>query len=283
MRSILSFCFENDDPASALMPFPLPENVSTLDQASKFLSEGAYTTFRTFSGRGVLRLDEHFHRLEASSKIAGFPLKVDSERWRGELREAIGQSPHETARIRIMVPFSTQKQMVHFFISALSVPGQDKREKGVEIVTHQFHRSTPEAKLTGFIQETDQLRKSLADGIEEVVMIDGEQRFLEGLTSNFYAVIDGEIFTAGEGILPGITRQIILEIAQSAGIKVRFSAVRLAEMHHFEEAFITSSSRAVLPVTKIDAAQIGDGKPGKITRKLMELYELRVQAELEYL
>ena len=121
----------------------------------------------------------------------------------------------------------------------------------------------------------------MQEGFEEILMVDESGNILEGLTSNFYAVMDGEIWTAGQGVLSGITRQIVLLLAEDAGYPVQMDAPKLSNLIRFTETFITSTSRAVLPVTEINHEPVGDGKPGPITRKLMQIYEQKVLAEVE--
>lgn len=112
-------------------------------------------------------------------------------------------------------------------------------------------------------------------------MVDERNHLLEGLTSNFYAVMDGIIYTAGAGVLHGITRQVVLKIARSAGFRITLTSPDMNDFARFSEAFITSSSRGVLPVTEIDNQPVGSGNIGNVTRKLMDLYDKHVLAEIE--
>lgn len=281
MPSIISFSFPIDDPDPILEPYLLAPETSTLDQASSTLPEGAYTTFRTYPNRRALHLEDHFSRLEYSTRLAGYPMTLNRVSLRKLLRTALEAFPDPLARVRILIPFSSGLNRVFLFFGALSVPADIDRLNGVRVISRQFQRSNPSAKLTGFIRATQQIRENLPPGIEELIMLDSHNRLLEGLTSNFYAVIAGEVWTAGEGVLSGITRQLVLEISQTAGIKVNLTPPSLASLTQIDEAFITSTSRAVLPVIEIDGISVGSGFPGTITRKLMKLYEQRVENEIE--
>lgn len=281
MPSILSFRYSNDDPKSILSPVAFSSEVETLDQVTAILPEGAYTTFRTYPGQTALHLSEHFQRLEESSRLAGFPIKLDVDRLRANIRQALAQFTAEIARVRVMIPFTEQGQVVYLFIGALTVPSDNQRKRGVKVVTREFHRSLPEAKLTGFISSTQAIRKILGKGIEEVIMVDDQKHMLEGLTSNFFAVIDGIIYTAGEGVLYGITRRIVLEIAQNEGMVLKMIPPSFMDLDRFSEAFITSTSRAVLPVTVVDSRVVGTGEPGDYTKVLMQQYDRWVEAEVK--
>jgi branched-chain amino acid aminotransferase len=104
-------------------------------------------------------------------------------------------------------------------------------------------------------------------------LLTNKARILEGMTSNFFYVKDGVLCTAGRGVLIGVTRQTVLSLAQMERIDTCIRALPLNEIPRIEEAFITSSSRGIVPVVQIDAQQVADAKVGGMTQKLMRLYE----------
>ena len=91
--------------------------------------------------------------------------------------------------------------------------------------------------------------------------------------SNFWAVRDGEVWTAGEGMLEGVTRKIILALLPELHIPVRLAAVRQDEVPELDEAAISGSSRALVPVVAIGGQQVGDGRPGPIFRRILDAYQ----------
>lgn len=281
MSLILSFCYTNKDHEGGLTSIPLESEVNSLDKASGYLPESVYTTFRSYPGACALHLSDHFNRLEDSSRLAGWPISLQKEQLRANIRQALHQYPADVARVRVQIPFAKEPQVVYLLVGALIVPTSQQRQQGVKVITSDITRTTPAAKLTGFIKSTQQLRQNIGDDIEEVILLDERRNILEGMTSNFYSVMDGVLYTAGEGMLPGITRQIVLEIAASEGISLKLMPPAFDMIERFDEAFITSSSRGVLPVTEIDNMPVGSGEPGVITRKLMELYDQRVLAEVQ--
>ena len=129
-------------------------------------------------------------------------------------------------------------------------------------------------------------------------MVDEAGRILEGLTSNFFAVKGNEIWTNEESVLSGITRSLVLDEAVRNELPVNFRSITITEIPILEEAFITSSSRGILPVKQIDEVLIGYGKlvsldkpvcpgqsvcpgqPGPITKRLMDCLEDRIRNEL---
>jgi branched-chain amino acid aminotransferase len=103
---------------------------------------------------------------------------------------------------------------------------------------------------------------------------------LEGVGSNFYAVIDGELRTADQGVLPGIARGMLLEAAQTV-IPVNLSPVRAVDVPRLNEAMLTSASRGVLPIVRIGDQVVGGGAPGPVCRALRTRYDAQVEQELE--
>ncbi len=111
-------------------------------------------------------------------------------------------------------------------------------------------------------------------------MVDAHGQILEGISSNFYAVLKGVLRTAGEGVLEGITRHIVLQEAAEV-IPIDYRPVRVSDLTEVGEAFITSSSREVMPVIQIDDQIIGAGQPGPITQTLLEKYRACLERDAE--
>jgi branched-chain amino acid aminotransferase len=133
-------------------------------------------------------------------------------------------------------------------------------------------REKPALKQTTFISESSSERKRAGGDIFEILLTHNG-RILEGMTSNFFCVRHGVLHTAGRGVLSGVTRQTVITIARQAGIQVRFKALSLREIPGIDEAFITSSSRGVVPVVQIGDQPVANGKVGGITKQLIGLYQ----------
>ncbi len=114
-------------------------------------------------------------------------------------------------------------------------------------------------------------------------MIGEDGNLLEGLSSNFYGVIDGTVYTANEGVLSGTTRDFILRIASEAGIPVVLEPIPAARIPDLDESFISSTSRSVLPIRSIDGTVMRDPAPGPVTKQLMARFNAEVKSGLEYL
>ncbi len=244
-----------------------------LDQASRQFPNGAYTTFRTFDREKALLLSDHFDRLEETARLEGQPITIDRDRLRQALLRAIAAFEGE-ARIRLTLDLSNQPGDIYISLEHLRTPSTDQYHYGVQIVTGRMHRENPRAKVTEFITRAGEVRQHLPEGIEEMVMVGDDGRVLEGLSSNFFAIFDGMLWTADEGVLKGITRSLALAAACKEGIPIQKEGIPVQKLGEIQEAFITSSTRGVLPVTIIDGSRVGEGVPGQITRKIQTRFDI---------
>jgi branched-subunit amino acid aminotransferase/4-amino-4-deoxychorismate lyase len=112
-------------------------------------------------------------------------------------------------------------------------------------------------------------------------MIGEDGCLLEGLSSNFFAIKDGAIYTAEAGVLSGITRSMVLNAISEKHLPLCLQGICVSDIGKLNEAFLTSASRGILPIVAIDNQPVGDGHPGPITRLLMDGYEELVNQNLE--
>jgi len=254
---------------------------SSLNQASGELPQGGYTTLRTYGKGNTLHLIDHFARLEETARLSGVTIHLDWDRVRSGMRQALAAFPAPEARLRLTVDHTKEPGRLYISIEPLTIPSAEAYARGVAVTTQSLMRQSPKAKLTGFISRANEVRRQFAsDNIEEILMVAPDNRILEGLTSNFFAYYQDEIWTAKEGVLSGITRSMILEECQNEKLRIRLTGFPLGEIPALSEAFITSTSRAVLPVTTINNFRIGAGLPGPVTLRLLECYQKRVSLEI---
>jgi len=166
-------------------------------------------------------------------------------------------------------------------LEALKVPGPFEYQMGVKVVTRWLHRQNPKAKLTDFIETAAEVRKDIPTGMNEVLMISEDQRVLEGLSSNFFAISKGIIYTADQEVLSGITRSLVIKFIEEDKIPLKLEGIPIDQLTGLDEAFLTSTSRAVLPVTEIDGKKVEKGVPGSFTQKIMAGYWAKIEQELE--
>jgi branched-chain amino acid aminotransferase len=164
---------------------------------------------------------------------------------------------------------------LYVLLAPLQLPPDEVYQNGVHLEISRTSREKPSLKRTSFIQESALERKRIGPGTFEILLTD-KGRILEGMTSNFFYVRDGMLCTAGRGVLIGVTRKTVISLAKSEGMDLCIRAIRVNELPSISEAFITSSSRGIVPVVGIDDQHVGEGKVGPITARLMHLYNEEV-------
>ena len=239
---------------------------SSLDAVTRQLPDGYYSTFRTYDGcRRVLGLKVHLRRLYDPVTSPD----VSASFLRRQLIPLLEHFLPDEARVRVIV---TKHGQVYVVAEQLQLLSNEVYENGVRVETTQIHRDSPRLKSTACIGESDKERKHIAqEGIFEALLVKN-RKILEGMTSNFFYVLRDALHTAQRGILLGVTRRSVIQLAKGRGVDVQYQPLKLNQLSDVDETFITSSSRCVVPVIQIDEAAIGQGRPGEITRMLMSAY-----------
>jgi branched-chain amino acid aminotransferase len=250
----------------------------SLAAAAAGIPEGAYTTFRTYGGRGIVRFLQHLRRLEESVALQGRPGRIDADLARRAVRAALDATSHPESRVRLT--FAPPRLFVS--VEPFTPPPRRVYEEGVACVTLTLRRESPHAKDTRFIAKAENAYRGLPPGVEEGLLVDQGGDVLEGLSSNFFAIVAGTLRTEEERVLLGLTRALALEAAERE-IKVERRAVSRAALPEVEEAFITSVSRQVLPVVRIDGRPVGNGRVGPRTRAIMAGFDALVARETQTL
>lgn len=252
----------------------------TLDALSLRLPRGAYTTFRTYHGCQALHLAQHIDRLSESAAIEGYQLALDHTQVRAALAEALARSSFPEARVRLTLAYDPPG-VLYISLEPFSSMPSSAYANGVRCSLSQtgLRRQRPEAKSTSFIAPASQARAATGD-VNEILLVREDGAILEGSSSNFYAVLDGTLRTAGEGVLAGITRAMVLDLADGL-LPVILDPVGVGDLARLEEAFITSVSRAVLPVVAIDQTTVGLGVPGPITGELGRRFNAYIERTIE--
>lgn len=252
--------------------FELPD----FDSITMELPSGLYTTFRTYAERTkVIGLRAHLDRLYLPAKAQGINVVLYQNLLREKLTGLLKSlAPHE-ARVRLILDLSKAVGEIYVVLQPLPEWPPEIYRDGVRVDVSRFSREKPSLKQTAFIAESSSERRRIQGEIFEILLTH-KGRILEGMTSNFFYVRDGMLHTAGRGVLSGVTRGTVMTIARRAGIPVRYKALTLREFSAIDEAFLTSSSRGVVPVVQIADQPVGNGKVGVTTKRLMNSYEQKV-------
>ncbi|HEY7792205.1 MAG TPA: aminotransferase class IV [Vicinamibacterales bacterium] len=273
--------------------------VSVFDHGFLY-GEGVYETLRTYRQRPFL-FERHIERLHASAGMLRLPVpltdaevgaRVDETLRAAGFRGADADDAPE-AYIRILLtrgvgdltyhPDACPTPSIVVIVKELQPTPATLIEQGVGVALVSVLRNHP-GSLNPLIKSNNLLNNALAmqeairRGAFEGVMKNHRGELAECTQSNLFVVKDGAALTPPleSGLLAGITRQFLLEIGPEAGIPVREAVLTEADLTGADEAFLTSTTREVLPIVRVDDRPIGNGRPGPVTTRLLE--ELRARA-----
>jgi branched-subunit amino acid aminotransferase/4-amino-4-deoxychorismate lyase len=260
-------------------PLPLPESVTGFEDLFDGFALGVYSAFRTFSHNKFLGLDDHLDRTRRSIEMLGWDYQLDEPLLRQALHQVCSAYPLADARVRIDVLaepahlLNTSSRVLIALIPFTPIP-PETYERGVSVsYALGLSRQQPLAKLAGFaVRRRVYAAAHPKPAVFEHLILDDAGHILEGGGSNFYGLRDGVIYTAADGVLEGITRKIILRLLAEAEMPFKLEAVHVDQVGQLDEAAISGSSKALLPVVEIEGQSIGDGRPGPVFQRLMALY-----------
>jgi branched-chain amino acid aminotransferase len=260
--------------------------------------EGVYETLRTYNGQPFL-FDRHTRRLRNSAGMLTLAVPLTDDQLDARIRETmeaagLGEGAGVEAYIRVLVtrgvgdlsydPATCPAPSVVVIVKAHVGPPAEVFERGVAVALVPIIRNHP-GTVNPLIKSNNLLNNALAmqeaarRGGFEGVMRNYRGELAECTQSNLFVVKDGAALTPplDAGLLAGITREFLFEVGREAGIPVREAVLRDADLFGADEAFLTSSTREVVPIVQVDSTTIGGGSPGPITRALLRGYRADAQ------
>lgn len=250
---------------------------------------GVFETLRTYKGR-PFRLKEHLERLLQSARLIELPLSYSIGFLTEKVHQTLAKNNYPESTIKIIITGGDSKDTISpngqpnlcILVTKLHPYPSSCYQKGVSLITFPHQRFLPEAKNLNY--STAVLAQILArkQGASEALYVSPNNFILEATTSNFFLVKDGKIVTPAENILKGVTRQEAIEIAKDLKLPYEVRKVKISELKSAHEAFLTSSIREIMPVVRVDKIKIGNGKPGKITLKLLSKFRKQTQNQKSY-
>ncbi|MBR0045211.1 MAG: aminotransferase class IV family protein [Synergistaceae bacterium] len=245
---------------------------------------GVFEVIATYNSRPLL-LTPHLERLKASADSAKIKFNLDLNNLKNIIREGIKRAGGEV-RVKVYLTGGDSfDELTGEFINPrlfilfeqLEVPSQEQYEKGVTLEPVAYGRKDPTVKSVDY---RSSYMISQPDAYEVLYCPDGE--ITETGHSSFFLVVNNKLVTAPlSRVLKGTTRQAILEIAKRENIIIEERCPLWSELAEAGEAFITGSSKKVVPVVKVGNIKIGDGKPGALTRRIYDLYIKHIENWLE--
>jgi len=259
------------------------------DLIGTFRGFRVFTACRTLPNRKIFRLEDHINRLVNSAKSIYMELPYNKNELKEIVQEVINKNNKEKGELLLEIMYSggkanssgikpTGETILYILVLPLKLPSEEWYQKGIKLASFPYQRQWPEVKFLNYvgavIAHQTVVKKYKA---EEALFISPDEKniVLEGTTFNFFAIKNGVVLThALDGkILHGITRKVVLELAQKENIEVRETDFSIDELVGMDEAFITSSTRNIVPVIRVDNMIIGDGKPGELTLKLASVFK----------
>lgn len=243
---------------------------------------GVYETVQVLQGRAFC-LEEHIRRLERSAEAIQLRLPASHHHLLQWAEAIVSIRPGEDGTLRILAvngdPY-TEPSVYMMLLPPIRHP-RHLYEEGACAVTFAGERALPTAKtlntLVNYLARQAALRAGCHEGL--LVAADGIR---EGASSNIFAVIGGGLVTPPDHlVIAGVTRDIVIRLARERGYRLIFRPLPPSSLPHWEEAFITSTSRHIMPITRVDGIPVGDGRVGPVTRTLQEAFEAHVSAFLQ--
>jgi branched-chain amino acid aminotransferase len=239
---------------------------------------GVFDFLRTYHGR-PFQLEAHIDRLYNSAAELEMPLPWEKSEVIAIVNETLARNNYPESNIRIVVtggdsmdsitPNDTPRLVV--IVIPAPPPPIHLYTNGAKIITVQHSRYVPAAKSLNYIPAIRALRKAQAAGAVEAIYVNEAAHVLEGTTTNLFAFFGDRLVTPDDGILPGITRGVVLELAEDM-FEVEARTLHKDELLNADEVFITSSNKQIVPVVQIDDHSVNGGSPGPRTRRIMDMF-----------
>jgi len=260
--------------------------------------EGVYETLRTYNGEPFL-FDRHMRRLRASASMLSLDVPLTDQeidrRFRDTMRAAELGSGGREAYLRILVtrgvgeltydPAACAEPSIVIIVKEHVAPPAEAFEQGITVALVGIVRNHP-GSVNPIIKSNNLLNNALAAqeavkrGAFEGVMRNYRGELAECTTSNIFIVKDGAALTPplDAGLLAGLTREFVFEVGQQCGVTVREQVLRDADLFGADEAFLTSTTRELVPIVRVDDRTIGSGRPGPVTAKLLQAFREHAKA-----
>ncbi len=250
-------------------------------------SDATYDVAHVWRG-SFFRLEDHLDRFERGMKRLRMRVPYGREETREVLLECVRLSGLRDAYVEVVCtrgvpppgsrdPRDCENSLFAFAVPFVWIADPEKQEKGLHAVISRVQRISPEAvdptvKNYHWLDLVSGLYEAYDRGGETVILVDREDNVVEGPGFNVFAVKDGVVFTPSQGILEGITRKTVFELASEHGIPLEARRVSADEVRGADEAFLTSTAGGIMPVTRVDGEPVGAGAPGPVTLRLRDAY-----------
>ncbi len=251
--------------------------------------DGVFEGIRVYNRR-VFRLDRHLDRLYASAKAVWIEIPIARDALAPLVEEVVAKSGIADAYIRLVVtrgigdlgldPRKCGRPSVVCIVDHIELWSADRYEKGLTAISaatpiHHRESLSPRIKSLNYLSHILAKVEGIAAGVDEVIMLDSAGFVAEASGMNLFVVMDGTLKTppAYSGILRGVTRDAVLDLAREATYGVEEVPLNRYDLYTANEVFLTGTAAEVIGVTKLDARTIGTGVPGPVTKELARRFK----------
>ncbi len=271
---------------------PADAAISVFDRGFLY-GDSVYETMRTAGGRPV-EWPRHVQRLHHSAEQIGLEIPVDTDALADALQRTHAATGNDESYVRVVVtrgegPLmldtrASETPTIVMIVQPLKLPEPAAYERGLRAVVVAMVKGggslDPSIKSGNYLSNVLALRQAIAAGGDDAIMCNGDGDIAEGATSNIFLVVDGTVHTPSlaTGVLAGITRQVVVELATELGLPPVQGRVTPQMLADASEVFLTSSVRGIMPVTSIDGHAVADGAVGPVSRRLMARYDAYLRA-----
>ena len=254
------------------------EAVISINDIAVLRGYSAFEALRTYDRR-PFHLNEHLKRLYRSAELIELKIPWPTTFIADVINETIGRNSYRHATIRLLVTGGESEDSITptgqptlvVMIAALGERDMQRFARGIKLITTRLRREAPEAKTTNYMAAVRALKEAARRDATDALFVNESGHVLEGTRSNFFIFRGDTLVTPREGVLYGITRNVVLELARGR-FTVEERPILLDELRLNEEAFTTSSSKEITPVVQVDDLLIGNGKPGPRTYQLEQRF-----------
>jgi branched-chain amino acid aminotransferase len=236
---------------------------------------GIYEGITTYKNR-PFRLADHLARFRASAKVLDLTVPFSDEEIGVAIESLVLKNGFGRTNLRVIltggntiagIEFDADKPTFYILAEEYKTLPTEMYTSGASLITHEHQRALPEYKTINYITAVQVQNERKAKGAIEVLYV-SNSKVLEAATSNIFVVKDGVVITPKNNVLAGITRKVVIEVAQKKYSVVE-REVTADEFFSADEVFLTASYKEIVPITSVDGKKIADGKVGKVTQVLM--------------
>lgn len=244
-------------------------------------SYGIFEFMRSYNGK-VLGFDKHINRLFYSAGLIRLKLPWSKKEIKNIIQKTIKRSKLVNAGIRVVITggkpnkdMITPKGKLTIFIIVEKIQNYPKKcyTQGIKVIATKFNRPHPEAKTIYYIPAIIALLEAAKKKAFDALFLNRKNEILEGTTSNFLAIKKDELIAPKDGVLSGITRGVVLKLAKPYFKKISQKPLSYHFLRKIDEAFLTSTTKEILPVVQVDKIKIGRGIVGEKTKLLMREFK----------